>query len=203
MLGNFIDTGILRGVSAGQCDAMAACRIILFEHTIDCGGGSLFCKSGRTSHLPKSPRINLFFAKIPETPLWLLSKNRDEEAMKSLQWLRGWVSPKAVEDEFQALKRYNESSNACINCAKEKIPCPHPPPTIQEKLNDLLRMRVLKPALLTLLLFVFVQFTGFPSMRPFLVVIMNAYRVPMGGNWATVSLRLFQFAIKFLYIRVF
>lgn len=118
-----------------------------------------------------------------------MSKNRDEEALKSLQWLRGWVSPKAVEEELLALKRYNENSNSCVQCAKDKVACPHPPPTILEKLKDLGRKRVLKPAVLTFVLFSFVQFTGFPSMRPYLVVILNAYRVPMGGNWSTVSIR--------------
>lgn len=50
---------------------------------------------------------------LPETPIWLLSKERYKEALKSLQWLRGWVSPVAVESELNQLKEISEASNAC------------------------------------------------------------------------------------------
>lgn len=50
---------------------------------------------------------------LPETPIWLLSKERYNEALKNLQWLRGWVSPEAVEPELSQLKEISEASNAC------------------------------------------------------------------------------------------
>lgn len=130
---------------------------------------------------------------VPETPLWLLSKNRTEDALKSLQWLRGWVSPNGVKEEFQALQRYNIQSLSCPQCLKLEITCTHPPPTIPEKLRDLFRRRTLKPFIISLVLFAFAQFSGYPPMRPFLVLILKAYGVPINPNWATVSDINYQF----------
>lgn len=111
--------------------------------------------------------------KVPETPSWLMSKNRPDDARKALQWLRGWVSPKAVEKEFQELQRYNETCNSCSECEKLKVKCSHPPPSTLKKLKDLKRTRNMKPFLLVLLIFTFTQFTGLPPMRPYLVLILK------------------------------
>lgn len=106
--------------------------------------------------------------------------------MKSLQWLRGWVSEKAVEQEFKELQRYSEQSNACFACSKKEISCPHPPATLWEKIQDLMRKRTMKPFFLVLPLFIFTQLSGLPPMRPYLVLILKAYGVPVDPNWATV-----------------
>ncbi|CAH0381579.1 unnamed protein product [Bemisia tabaci] len=47
---------------------------------------------------------------IPESPTWLISKNRLDDAMKSLCWLRGWVEPNKVETEFKNLVNYVRNS---------------------------------------------------------------------------------------------
>lgn len=46
------------------------------------------------------------FTQTPESPVWLLSRNRPEEAKKSLAYLRGCVSTADVEDEFSELSIY-------------------------------------------------------------------------------------------------
>lgn len=130
----------------------------------------------------------LFFNKIPETPLWLLSKGRHEDALKSLQWLRGWVSPKAVEKEFAEIVRYNEYSKACAECVKAEQKCTHPPPTTIQKLQELIRKRTLKPFAVLLIVFFIAQFSGMHAMRPYIVLILNTYGTPISPNWATVAL---------------
>ncbi|XP_012251852.2 facilitated trehalose transporter Tret1 isoform X2 [Athalia rosae] len=40
---------------------------------------------------------------IPESPHWLIGKGRFDEAVKSLRWLRGWVSESHVNDEYNGL----------------------------------------------------------------------------------------------------
>lgn len=125
---------------------------------------------------------------MPETPLWLLSKDRSNDALKSLQWLRGWVAPKAVEQEFQSLVEYNKRSDSCNECIKKNLECHHPKPTIIDKIKELSRKRTLKPFLLVMTLFFLSQFSGIAAMRPYTVQIMKAYNVPIDANWATVSL---------------
>lgn len=46
----------------------------------------------------------LFF--VPESPHWLIMKNRCEEAKESIAWLRGWTTVEEIEPEFQELCRY-------------------------------------------------------------------------------------------------
>ncbi|XP_038119209.1 facilitated trehalose transporter Tret1 [Culex quinquefasciatus] len=136
--------------------------------------------------IPLATMIAICF--VPETPMWLLSKDRKEDARKSLQWLRGWVSPKAVEKEFQEMQRYSANAAKCTPCQKaQSVKCDHPPPTEWMKLQELMRKRNLRPFVLVMLLFLFGQLSGLTGMRPYLVQIFQAYGVPLDANWATVS----------------
>lgn len=120
--------------------------------------------------------------------LWLLSKKRESEALKSLQWLRGWVSPKAVKEEFDEIKRYNEYSISCTACIKAERKCTHPPPTIREKLRELIRRRTIKPFVILLIAFFIAQFSGTHAMRPYIVQILKNFGSPIDPSWATVRL---------------
>lgn len=40
---------------------------------------------------------------VPESPVWLIREQRFREAVKSLQWLRGWVPEHMIEAEFNQL----------------------------------------------------------------------------------------------------
>lgn len=120
----------------------------------------------------------------------MLSKNRTEDARKSLQWLRGWVSPKAVEKEFAEVQRYSEFSKACSDCVKLNEKCPHPPPTALQKLKELTRKRTLKPFTVMLVVYFFTHFSGMHAMRPYIVLVLKAYGTPISANYATVVLGL-------------
>lgn len=46
---------------------------------------------------------------MPETPIWLLSRGRRDDAVKALCWLRGWVQPDQVQSEFEEIVRYSKT----------------------------------------------------------------------------------------------
>ncbi|XP_050437238.1 uncharacterized protein LOC126843634 [Adelges cooleyi] len=47
---------------------------------------------------------------IPESPIWLITQGKTEEAKKSLRWLRGWVEEPVIEEEFRNLVHYSKVS---------------------------------------------------------------------------------------------
>ncbi|KAG8244332.1 hypothetical protein J6590_026171 [Homalodisca vitripennis] len=54
---------------------------------------------------------------LPESPLWLLTRNNPESALKSLMILRGTVSPHSVEAEFKQMVDSLSSRNSKITWA--------------------------------------------------------------------------------------
>ncbi|XP_031639034.1 facilitated trehalose transporter Tret1-2 homolog [Contarinia nasturtii] len=125
---------------------------------------------------------------VPETPLWLLSRNRQEDALKSLRWLRGWVHKESVNQEFQELQRYSERYKSCEVCIKKDLKCSHPLPTFYERLQELKRKPTLKPFTIVMILFVISSFVSTFSMSSYIVQILKAYNVPMEPDQAAAVL---------------
>ncbi|XP_055306844.1 facilitated trehalose transporter Tret1-like, partial [Sitodiplosis mosellana] len=135
------------------------------------------------------PILNVLVAIfVPESPIWLLSKNRSGKAQKSLQVLRGWVAGEIVSPELDQLKRISEISATCSDCEKSGSKCDHPPPTLLNKLKDTTRKRTLKPLLLVTILFFVMQFSGMFAMRPYIVPILNAHGIAFDANFTTIIL---------------
>jgi hypothetical protein len=54
---------------------------------------------------------------VPEAPIWLISKGRNEDAELALCWLRGWVEPSAVKQELTDLIRYHQETKLLLTNA--------------------------------------------------------------------------------------
>lgn len=117
--------------------------------------------------------------KVPETPIWLLSRHRDEEASKSLRWLRGWVSESEIEKELNDLKEYREFANSCSDCQALKIKCDHPLPSLLDKFKGLFQASYAKPMLIMAMSTFFTFFTAIYHFIPFLAQVLNTYETPV------------------------
>lgn len=109
--------------------------------------------------------------------------------MKSLQWLRGWVSEKAVEVEFNEMKRYNETSNTCNECEKLNVKCTHPQPKLTDKLRELTRKRTMKPFIILVICGIVGNFSGIHHLMPYIIQILISFESPISSNKATVNNR--------------
>lgn len=130
--------------------------------------------------------FNCFFLKVPETPAWLLSKGRFQEAEKSLQWLRGWVSPQTVRKEFTELQNYSITSNACISCAKQVARCEHLKQTLWQKIKEIKRRRNVRPLIFIFFMNICYEFNGSYVLEPYNIQILNTLGSPIAANVAMI-----------------
>lgn len=106
-----------------------------------------------------------------------------------MKWLRGWVSEKEVQTEFESMKQYNDSSNSCEACKKSSSKCTHQieMQTTWQAIKELGRKRSLKPFVIILIMCTTTFFSGTHHLNVYMVQILNAYRAPMDPNLATVG----------------
>lgn len=111
---------------------------------------------------------------VVESPFWLLSKDRSKDAQKSLQWLRGWVTPQTIHKEFMELQRFSYESNACATA------------TFCDKIKELKRKRNIKPSILCFTLYFFYQFSLTTVWQPYIIQVLNALGTPINASLVTI-----------------
>lgn len=107
--------------------------------------------------------------------------------MKSLQWVRGWVSESAVQLEYNELERYKLKFYSCIHCQANQLICEHSN-TFIEKLKLLRKKNALRPLIFLTLVSLFTTGNGMLSSRPYMVQMFQTYGFPVEPQWASVNL---------------
>ncbi|KAL1139897.1 hypothetical protein AAG570_006874 [Ranatra chinensis] len=142
-------------------------------------------------------------SQMPESPVWLLMKERDEEALKSLCWLRGWVTPDKVESEFCLMKKHarnkvEESSTYLplpLNAGSEEVEAETPArgrKSLVENLKELMKPSFVKPLRLVVVYFLFMHCASTFGSRPYLVHVLSRLNVPIRPHLVTVMAGVMQ-----------
>ncbi|XP_025416372.1 facilitated trehalose transporter Tret1-like isoform X2 [Sipha flava] len=151
----------------------------------------------------------------PESPVWLLSRNRLSEAKKSLAYLRGCVSPDDVEDEFSELSIY-AGCNKCVDleqyadCGMDQRRLSYVK-YLQIKTNDATNVDIEalternqmdssvldtfnnfwppelnRPFLFIMIFFFFWSFATFIPAKPYLIAVFEEIGLPCTAQWTLV-----------------
>ncbi|KAG5878639.1 hypothetical protein JTB14_008679 [Gonioctena quinquepunctata] len=122
---------------------------------------------------------------IPETPTWLITKNRLEESKKSIAWLRGWTTIVNVENEFQELHKQITATNNDI----------HTQNTIDKMLQSMRlfgKRNFIRPYLLIILGFFLCHFNGNTPLQAYAIKIFKVLRAPISEYYSTVLMGVAQ-----------
>lgn len=118
--------------------------------------------------------------------MWLLSKNRVVDAMKSLQWLRGWVQPIAVQKEFNKLCKFSKSIQTCNDCQQSGIECKHLKITYASNVKAITKPYIQKPFILCFMMEIFLQFSLLLAIRPYVIQIFMSFGIQLDASLVAV-----------------
>lgn len=110
-----------------------------------------------------------------------MSHNRKADALKSLQWFRGWTEASDVAIEYNNLQRYKTAAYVCYECEKQNVECKHSQPKVFERLRELFRRKTLLPCVLLIILG-FNSLLGGMLFRPYIVPMLVHYKSPYEPN---------------------
>ncbi|XP_075215690.1 facilitated trehalose transporter Tret1-like isoform X2 [Lycorma delicatula] len=148
---------------------------------------------------------------IPESPVWLITKNRTSEAEKALCWLRGWVNPTKVREEFLAMQEHTKLSSTKKN-ENDTRPSNNKETIIYEKHGIIKKIKVLtkpgvyRPLRMLMICFMISDSVSLRSIRPFLINIFKLIGTPLNPYWVLVMTGVLSMAGCFsgmLCIRLF
>ncbi|XP_023940872.1 facilitated trehalose transporter Tret1 [Bicyclus anynana] len=120
---------------------------------------------------------------VPESPHWLVSRKRIEDARKSLQWLRGWIGPQAVEGELRDIQALFKRKKAEVEDQEE---------TLSEKISQYLDRSFLVPFFLVSYSFFVGHFSGMTTLQTYAVSIFQMLEAPIDKYYATLILGILQ-----------
>ncbi|KAL4717200.1 hypothetical protein ACJJTC_017087 [Scirpophaga incertulas] len=151
----------------------------------------------------------LFILLAPETPVWLLFRGREKQAMKSLCYLRGWTTEENVSEEFERLSIYAKKLQRCAICCKteddETKDCEHMKMNIVKRF--LLKFRyvmmakeTLRPFTLIIMYFLFHSMSGLTPIRPNMVNVCGALGMPHDGKKIVLMVGILTFITSGLVI---
>lgn len=134
--------------------------------------------------LPVISFILLIF--VPETPIWLISKNRYLDARKSIAWLRGWTSLSEIELEFQDLcKELGKAEDIGIDNSLDKA---HSGRSKFEYLKLFAKKNFVRPYILVSLCFFLGHFNGMTTFQTYAIKIFATLNSPIDKYYATAIL---------------
>ncbi|XP_023948769.2 facilitated trehalose transporter Tret1-like [Bicyclus anynana] len=155
---------------------------------------------------PVASMVMVIFA--PETPVWLLARNREKDALKSLCKVRGWTSPEQVKAEFDGLNTYSKNMPKCVICCntnQEQKTCKH------ESMNWFVRRiltiryvmfckETLRPLSLVIMYFLFFVMSGLVPIRPNMINLCGALGMTGDGKHIAFMVGLITFITTFVVI---
>ncbi|XP_064549236.1 facilitated trehalose transporter Tret1 isoform X2 [Drosophila montana] len=135
------------------------------------------------------PVITIFMlCFVPESPIWLIREQRFREAVKSLQWLRGWVPEHQVEAEFNQLYDELITQKAIEEAAEGGGAGPGQRRTLKRRLRMWRKRTFLAPFLLVSFTFFTGHFSGKTPLQTYAVQIFHTLKAPMNKYHATILL---------------
>lgn len=148
--------------------------------------------------VPIASFILLFF--VPESPHWLIMKNRLSEARKSIAWLRGWTTVEEIDPEFKELcrhlgRQFQGIDNPNFDGPEKKIisdSSASDPPQKLEKLKLFFKRTFLYPYGLVSFVFFLANFGGMATLQTYAVQIFATLQAPIDKYYATIILGVAQ-----------
>ncbi|KAG8336500.1 hypothetical protein J6590_043064 [Homalodisca vitripennis] len=125
---------------------------------------------------------------VPDSPAWLVTKGRVDDARKAYQWLRGWVSPDVIQEELDALTDYVKQSRGIrvVSSAEYKAvqtesgECELADNSrMDSKLKIFLHPSVQRPLRIIVLYFFIAACASLCGMRPFFIEVLKDMGVPV------------------------
>ncbi|XP_065199701.1 facilitated trehalose transporter Tret1-like isoform X2 [Planococcus citri] len=145
---------------------------------------------GKFYHWRSVVLFNMFFpiiafialSFVPESPHWLIAKGRLEEAEKALCWLRGWVGPEMVKEEFSLLKKVIQSKSSRSRMS------------FMDKFKWYKRRTFIIPHFLLIVTFFVGHFGGMMSVQTNAVKLFTLLKSPIDEYTCTLILGITEFA---------